>query len=70
MYGEHNDTTFIKDTVRQLCCGLECYVYKEEQVNTVKEAYKEKTGLMLNVKKTPDGYLLKPIRKVSKYHSY
>ena len=59
------DETFIRDTLRQLCGGLECYVFDMETANYIQKLYKEKTKLMFNIKRLEDGYiLLKPIRKV------
>lgn len=63
--------TFMKDTIRQLCSGLECYVFDIETARNIQKIYKEKTGLMFNIKKIDKDYiLLKPIKKLTKYINY
>ena len=65
------DQTFIKDTIRQLCSGLECYVFDIETARNIQKIYKEKTGLMFNIKVIDKDYiLLKPIKKLTKYINY
>ena len=65
------DQTFIKDTIRQLCSGLECYVFDIETARNIQKIYKEKTGLMFNIKQIDKDYiLLKPIKKLTKYINY
>ena len=65
------DEAFIRDTVRQLCCGLECYVFDIETARYIQKLYKKKTKLMVNIKREPYGYiLLKPIKKYYKNISY
>ena len=65
------DQIFIKDTIRQLCSGLECYVFDIETARNIQKIYKEKTGLMFNIKQIDKDYiLLKPIKKLTKYINY
>lgn len=65
------DDAFIKDTLRQLCSGLECYVFDIETARYIQKLYKEKTRLMVNIKKIEDGYiLLVPIKRYHKHISY
>lgn len=62
---------FIKDTIRQLKSGLECYVFNIEDARKIQTIYKEKTGLMFNIKKIDKDYiLLKPIKKITKTTNY
>lgn len=63
--------TFMKDTIRQLKSGLECYVFDIETARNIQKLYKEKTGLMFNIKVIDKDYiLLKPIKKLTKYTHY
>lgn len=65
------EESFIRDTVRQLCCGLECYVFDMETARYIQKLYKEKTKLMFNIKKLEDGYiLLQPIKRYHKHIHY
>lgn len=65
------DQTFIKDTIRQLKSGLECYVFDIDTARNIQKIYKEKTGLMFNIKVIDKDYiLLKPIKKLTKYINY
>lgn len=65
------DQTFIKDTIRQLKSGLECYVFDIDTARNIQKIYKEKTGLMFNIKQIDKDYiLLKPIKKLTKYINY
>lgn len=65
------DEAFIRDTIRQLCCGLECYVFDMETAKYIQKLYKKKTKLMFNIKKEEDGYiLLKPVKRFYNNISY
>ena len=63
--------TFIKDTIRQLKSGLECYVFDIKTARDIQKLYKEQTGLMFNIKVIDKDYiLLKPIKKIVNYIHY
>lgn len=50
MDNEWQENQFVKDTIRQLKSGMTCYIFKESQLNEIKEKYKEKTGIELEYK--------------------
>lgn len=65
------EDNFLKDTIRQLKSGLECYVFDIETARKIQEIYKKQTGLMFNIKFIDKDYiLLKPIKKLTKYTNY
>jgi hypothetical protein len=50
MDNEWQENQFVKDTIRQLKSGMPCYIFKESQLEEIKEKYKEKTGIELECK--------------------
>lgn len=64
-FSKQYEDAFIRDTLRQLCAGLECYVFDMKTAEYIQRLYKKKTKLMFNIKQEEDGYiLLVPIKKV------
>ena len=51
---------FVLDTIRQLKCGMKCYVFKEHQANHIKNVFEENTGIKIFIEKEEDYFVLIP----------
>lgn len=50
MDNEWQENQFVKDTIRQLKSGMPCYIFKESQLEEIKEKYEKNTGMELEYK--------------------
>lgn len=50
MDNEWQENQFVKDTIRQLKSGMPCYIFKESQLEEIKEKYEKNTGIELECK--------------------
>lgn len=68
------EQTFIKDYIRQLKNGKDCYIniqHSRYMFDKIVETYKEMTGLDLDIEYLKDSYIkLKPRKKLTKGSKY
>lgn len=62
------DSLFIKDTIRQLKNGMQCYAFNMDQIKEISKKYKLKTGNGLEIRKEEYYYILKPSGKDIQYN--
>lgn len=57
----------IADTLRQLSCGMTCFIYDKDQVKILEEMYAKKYGKVLRIEPKEDYIKLLPDGKAVKH---
>lgn len=65
------DSTFLTDSIRQLRCGMKVIVFKEKQIEAIKEKLAKMSGnLEITCEKKDYYFVLTPKKRIFNYKHY